>query len=112
MGLWDFHSQNLTFNPGLLSATVSGNVIVNTVAGVPAATFQPINKRLASPVIPGTLTVSRSCHWLCPWTHWVACFISIALASHVVRNCAYCKCHMHLGVLYQTSLSYQNIRTH
>uniref|UniRef100_A0A8C9F6Z6 E1A-binding protein p400 n=1 Tax=Pavo cristatus TaxID=9049 RepID=A0A8C9F6Z6_PAVCR len=41
------------------TATVSGNVIVNTVAGVPAATFQPINKRLASPVIPGTLTVSR-----------------------------------------------------
>uniref|UniRef100_A0A669PWR5 E1A binding protein p400 n=1 Tax=Phasianus colchicus TaxID=9054 RepID=A0A669PWR5_PHACC len=41
-----------------LSATVSGNVIVNTVAGVPAATFQPINKRLASPVIPGTLTTS------------------------------------------------------
>lgn len=38
---------------------MSGNVIVNTVAGVPAATFQPINKRLASPVIPGTLTVSR-----------------------------------------------------
>lgn len=60
MGHWDFHFQNLTFNPGLLSATVSGNVIVNTVAGVPAATFQPINKRLASPVIPGTLTVSRS----------------------------------------------------
>ncbi|OPJ75137.1 E1A-binding protein p400-like [Patagioenas fasciata monilis] len=40
------------------TATVSGNVIVNTVAGVPAATFQPINKRLASPVIPGTLTSS------------------------------------------------------
>uniref|UniRef100_A0A8C3Y5E3 E1A binding protein p400 n=1 Tax=Catharus ustulatus TaxID=91951 RepID=A0A8C3Y5E3_CATUS len=40
------------------TATVSGNVIVNTVAGVPAATFQPINKRLASPVIPGTLTTS------------------------------------------------------
>ncbi|XP_029475019.1 E1A-binding protein p400-like isoform X2 [Rhinatrema bivittatum] len=32
------------------TATVSGNVIVNTVAGVPSATFQPINKRLASPV--------------------------------------------------------------
>uniref|UniRef100_A0A8C8S5Z6 E1A binding protein p400 n=1 Tax=Pelusios castaneus TaxID=367368 RepID=A0A8C8S5Z6_9SAUR len=42
------------------TATVSGNVIVNTVAGVPAATFQPINKRLASPVIPGTLAVSTS----------------------------------------------------
>uniref|UniRef100_A0A674IF72 E1A binding protein p400 n=1 Tax=Terrapene triunguis TaxID=2587831 RepID=A0A674IF72_9SAUR len=40
------------------TATVSGNVIVNTVAGVPAATFQPINKRLASPAIPGTLTTS------------------------------------------------------
>ncbi|XP_053938233.1 E1A-binding protein p400 isoform X14 [Cuculus canorus] len=40
------------------TATVSGNVIVNTVAGVPAATFQPINKRLASPVIPGALTTS------------------------------------------------------
>ncbi|XP_075073303.1 E1A-binding protein p400-like isoform X2 [Mixophyes fleayi] len=38
------------------AAAVSGNVIVNTVAGVPSATFQPINKRLASPVIPGTLT--------------------------------------------------------
>ncbi|XP_073415107.1 E1A-binding protein p400-like isoform X2 [Dendrobates tinctorius] len=37
------------------AAAVSGNVIVNTVAGVPSATFQPINKRLASPVIPGTL---------------------------------------------------------
>ncbi|KAM4810439.1 E1A-binding protein p400-like [Rhinophrynus dorsalis] len=37
------------------AATLSGNVIVNTVAGVPSATFQPINKRLASPVIPGTL---------------------------------------------------------
>lgn len=40
--------------------TVSGNVIVNTIAGVPAATFQSINKRLASPVAPGTLTVSCS----------------------------------------------------
>ncbi|XP_075689043.1 E1A-binding protein p400 isoform X2 [Rhinoderma darwinii] len=40
------------------AAAVSGNVIVNTVAGVPSATFQPINKRLASPVIPGTLTAS------------------------------------------------------
>ncbi|XP_027700007.1 E1A-binding protein p400-like isoform X7 [Vombatus ursinus] len=37
------------------TATVNGNVIVNTVAGVPAATFQPINKRLASPVMPGPL---------------------------------------------------------
>ncbi|XP_063820740.1 E1A-binding protein p400-like isoform X3 [Pseudophryne corroboree] len=41
---------------GIQAAAVSGNVIVNTVAGVPSATFQPINKRLASPVIPGTLT--------------------------------------------------------
>ncbi|XP_063310461.1 E1A-binding protein p400-like [Pelobates fuscus] len=40
------------------AATVSGNVIVNTVAGVPSATFQPINKRLASPVIAGTLTTA------------------------------------------------------
>ncbi|XP_044528989.1 E1A-binding protein p400-like [Gracilinanus agilis] len=40
------------------TATVNGNVIMNTVAGVPAATFQPINKRLASPVIPGPLAAS------------------------------------------------------
>ncbi|XP_028905954.1 E1A-binding protein p400 isoform X5 [Ornithorhynchus anatinus] len=40
------------------TGTVSGNVIVNTIAGVPAATFQSINKRLASPVVPGTLTTS------------------------------------------------------
>ncbi|CAF90298.1 unnamed protein product, partial [Tetraodon nigroviridis] len=37
-------------------ATVGGNVIVNTVAGVPQSPFQA-NKRLASPVIPGTLSV-------------------------------------------------------
>nr|XP_033809929.1 E1A-binding protein p400-like isoform X2 [Geotrypetes seraphini] len=36
------------------TATVSGNVIVNTVAGVPSATFQPVNKRLASPVTLAT----------------------------------------------------------
>ncbi|XP_056319297.1 E1A-binding protein p400 isoform X2 [Danio aesculapii] len=36
------------------AATVSGNVIVNTVAGVPPGQFQA-NKRLASPVIPGAL---------------------------------------------------------
>lgn len=42
----------------LPAGTVSGNVIVNTVAGVPAATFQSINKRLASPVAPGALTTS------------------------------------------------------
>ncbi|XP_053557849.1 E1A-binding protein p400 [Bombina bombina] len=41
---------------GIQAATVSGNVIVNTVAGVPPATFQPINKRLTSPVLPGTLS--------------------------------------------------------
>ena len=39
-------------------ATVGGNVIVNTVAGVPPSPFQA-NKRLASPVIPGTLSVSH-----------------------------------------------------
>nr|XP_021531105.1 E1A-binding protein p400 isoform X7 [Aotus nancymaae] len=38
------------------TGAVSGNVIVNTIAGVPAATFQSINKRLASPVAPGALT--------------------------------------------------------
>ncbi|VFV36452.1 Hypothetical predicted protein [Lynx pardinus] len=43
------------------TGTVSGNVIVNTIAGVPAATFQSINKRLASPVAPGALTVSCPC---------------------------------------------------
>ncbi|XP_056628653.1 E1A-binding protein p400 isoform X2 [Triplophysa dalaica] len=36
------------------AATVSGNVIVNTLAGVPPSQFQA-NKRLASPVIPGAL---------------------------------------------------------
>lgn len=41
-----------------LSATVGGNVIVNTVAGVPPSPFQA-NKRLASPVIPGSLSVSH-----------------------------------------------------
>uniref|UniRef100_A0A3Q4GXD2 E1A binding protein p400 n=1 Tax=Neolamprologus brichardi TaxID=32507 RepID=A0A3Q4GXD2_NEOBR len=35
--------------------TVGGNVIVNTIAGVPQSPFQP-NKRLASSVIPGTLS--------------------------------------------------------
>uniref|UniRef100_A0A3Q2NNU0 E1A binding protein p400 n=1 Tax=Fundulus heteroclitus TaxID=8078 RepID=A0A3Q2NNU0_FUNHE len=34
---------------------VGGNVIVNTVAGIPPSPFQA-NKRLASPVIPGTLS--------------------------------------------------------
>ncbi|KAJ8379907.1 hypothetical protein SKAU_G00006850 [Synaphobranchus kaupii] len=39
------------------AATVGGNVIVNTVAGVPTSPFQA-NKRLASPVIPGALTTT------------------------------------------------------
>lgn len=41
-----------------LQATVGGNVIVNTGAGIPQSPFQA-NKRLASPVIPGTLSVSH-----------------------------------------------------
>lgn len=45
------------------AGTVSGNVIVNTIAGVPPATFQSINKRLSSPVAPGALTVSGPCPW-------------------------------------------------
>lgn len=45
----------------LSAGTVSGSVIVNTIAGVPAATFQSINKRLASPVAPGALPVSPPC---------------------------------------------------
>ncbi|XP_036609496.1 E1A-binding protein p400-like [Trichosurus vulpecula] len=40
------------------AATMNGNVIVNTVAGVPAATFQHVNKRLASPVMPGPLAAT------------------------------------------------------
>ncbi|XP_069476164.1 E1A-binding protein p400 isoform X2 [Ambystoma mexicanum] len=42
----------------ITTATVSGNVIVNTVAGVPSATFQPLNKRLVSPVVSGAVTTS------------------------------------------------------
>uniref|UniRef100_A0AAX7VKZ0 E1A binding protein p400 n=1 Tax=Astatotilapia calliptera TaxID=8154 RepID=A0AAX7VKZ0_ASTCA len=42
-----------------LLATVGGNVIVNTIAGVPQSPFQP-NKRLASSVMPGTLSVSTA----------------------------------------------------
>uniref|UniRef100_A0A669D1N1 E1A binding protein p400 n=1 Tax=Oreochromis niloticus TaxID=8128 RepID=A0A669D1N1_ORENI len=38
-----------------LLATVGGNVIVNTIAGVPQSPFQP-NKRLASSVMSGTLS--------------------------------------------------------
>uniref|UniRef100_A0A8C2ZZV6 E1A binding protein p400 n=1 Tax=Cyclopterus lumpus TaxID=8103 RepID=A0A8C2ZZV6_CYCLU len=41
-----------------IQTTVGGNVIVNTVAGVPPSTFQA-NKRQASPGIPGTLSVSH-----------------------------------------------------
>ncbi|KAM4707111.1 E1A-binding protein p400-like [Discoglossus pictus] len=42
----------------IATATVSGNVIVNTVAGVSPATFQPINKRLVSPVVTGTVSAT------------------------------------------------------
>lgn len=63
----------------LPAGTVGGNVIVNTIAGVPAATFQSINKRLASPVAPGALTVSRPCPRRAqrmpgrgPGSHWLA----------------------------------------
>uniref|UniRef100_A0A669C9J7 E1A binding protein p400 n=1 Tax=Oreochromis niloticus TaxID=8128 RepID=A0A669C9J7_ORENI len=42
-----------------LLATVGGNVIVNTIAGVPQSPFQP-NKRLASSVMSGTLSVSTA----------------------------------------------------
>uniref|UniRef100_A0A672JLC9 E1A binding protein p400 n=1 Tax=Salarias fasciatus TaxID=181472 RepID=A0A672JLC9_SALFA len=45
-------------NAAVLVTTVAGNVIVNTVAGVPPSPFQA-NKRLASPVISGTLSVSH-----------------------------------------------------
>uniref|UniRef100_A0A8C2PPC9 E1A binding protein p400 n=1 Tax=Cyprinus carpio TaxID=7962 RepID=A0A8C2PPC9_CYPCA len=41
------------------TATVSGNVIVNTVAGVPPGQFQA-NKRLASPVIPVSSTAGTA----------------------------------------------------
>ncbi|XP_069380237.1 E1A-binding protein p400 isoform X5 [Paralichthys olivaceus] len=47
--------KNATVGTTLQAATVGGNVIVNTVAGVPPSPFQG-NKRLASPVIPGTLS--------------------------------------------------------
>ncbi|XP_072244471.1 E1A-binding protein p400 isoform X1 [Leuresthes tenuis] len=47
--------KNATVGTTIQAATVGGNVIVNTVAGVPPSPFQA-NKRLASPVIPGTLT--------------------------------------------------------
>lgn len=47
--------KNATVGTTIQAATVGGNVIVNTVAGVPPSSFQA-NKRLASPVIPGTLS--------------------------------------------------------
>ncbi|KAK7933891.1 hypothetical protein WMY93_004787 [Mugilogobius chulae] len=47
--------KNATVGTTIQAATVAGNVIVNTVAGVPPSPFQA-NKRLASSVIPGTLS--------------------------------------------------------
>ncbi|XP_028269255.1 E1A-binding protein p400 isoform X3 [Parambassis ranga] len=47
--------KNATVGTTIQAASVGGNVIVNTVAGVPSSPFQA-NKRLASPVIPGTLS--------------------------------------------------------
>ncbi|KAM3868385.1 E1A-binding protein p400 [Diretmus argenteus] len=47
--------KNATVGTTIQAATVGGNVLVNTVAGVPPSPFQA-NKRLASPVIPGTLS--------------------------------------------------------
>ncbi|KAM4577938.1 E1A-binding protein p400 isoform 9-T9 [Fundulus diaphanus] len=47
--------KNTTVGTTIQAATVGGNVIVNTVAGIPPSPFQA-NKRLASPVIPGTLS--------------------------------------------------------
>ncbi|XP_029959857.1 E1A-binding protein p400 isoform X2 [Salarias fasciatus] len=47
--------KNATVGTTIQAATVAGNVIVNTVAGVPPSPFQA-NKRLASPVISGTLS--------------------------------------------------------
>ncbi|XP_056232161.1 E1A-binding protein p400 isoform X3 [Seriola aureovittata] len=47
--------KNVTVGTTIQAAAVGGNVIVNTVAGVPPSPFQA-NKRLASSVIPGTLS--------------------------------------------------------
>uniref|UniRef100_A0A8C3A0S0 E1A binding protein p400 n=1 Tax=Cyclopterus lumpus TaxID=8103 RepID=A0A8C3A0S0_CYCLU len=47
--------KNSISNQYYRETTVGGNVIVNTVAGVPPSTFQA-NKRQASPGIPGTLS--------------------------------------------------------
>uniref|UniRef100_A0A665WMT6 E1A binding protein p400 n=1 Tax=Echeneis naucrates TaxID=173247 RepID=A0A665WMT6_ECHNA len=49
--------KNATVGTTIQAAAVGGNVIVNTVAGVPPSPFQA-NKRLASSVIPGTLSVT------------------------------------------------------
>ncbi|XP_063820734.1 E1A-binding protein p400 isoform X2 [Pseudophryne corroboree] len=40
----------------ITTGTVTANVLVNTVAGVSPATFQPLNKRLVSPVVTGTVS--------------------------------------------------------
>ncbi|XP_069612170.1 E1A-binding protein p400-like isoform X3 [Ranitomeya imitator] len=45
----------------IATGTVTANVLVNTVsgvAGVSPATFQPINKRLVSPVVTGTISTT------------------------------------------------------
>ncbi|XP_030593467.1 E1A-binding protein p400 isoform X3 [Archocentrus centrarchus] len=47
--------KNATVGTTIQAATVGGNVIVNTIPGVPPSPFQA-NKRLASPVISGTLS--------------------------------------------------------
>ncbi|KAJ4942276.1 hypothetical protein JOQ06_012142 [Pogonophryne albipinna] len=47
--------KNATVGTTIQAATVGGNVIVNTLVGVPPSPFQA-NKRLASPVITGTLS--------------------------------------------------------
>ncbi|XP_061672589.1 E1A-binding protein p400 isoform X4 [Syngnathoides biaculeatus] len=47
--------KNATAGTTIQAAAVGGNAIVSTVAGVPPSPFQT-NKRLASPVIPGTLS--------------------------------------------------------
>ncbi|MEQ2254754.1 hypothetical protein ILYODFUR_006827, partial [Ilyodon furcidens] len=47
--------KNANAGTAIQAGTVGGNVIVNTVAGIPPSPFQA-SKRLASPVIPGTLS--------------------------------------------------------
>uniref|UniRef100_A0A8C5QJ24 E1A binding protein p400 n=1 Tax=Leptobrachium leishanense TaxID=445787 RepID=A0A8C5QJ24_9ANUR len=44
----------------IAAGTVSGNVIVNTVSGITPATFQPINKRLVTPVVSGTVSTATT----------------------------------------------------